>query len=88
VIRDSVNYSFHKSREIDHVNGWDSVLSFSNERELLRSLEPSSLEVIVENSLSISIENTSAEDVGLEFWFCFGGAESEGLKSFELLESR
>ena len=55
VLGNSFNDSFYKSREVNHVNGWDSIVTLPDEGKLCWSLQPCFLEMVVENPLSISI---------------------------------
>jgi hypothetical protein len=62
-----INLLDHSS-QIDDVDSWDLVLSFSDVGQVGWLLEPSVLEVVVENSLSFTIKDTSRDNVSLEIW--------------------
>jgi hypothetical protein len=60
-----INLLDHSS-QIDDVDSWDLVLSFSDIWQVGWLLEPSVLEVVVENSLSLTVKDTSRDNVSLE----------------------
>jgi hypothetical protein len=59
------------------VDGGDSVASVADARQSVRSLEPSLLEVLVEDAFSVTVSNSRAQDVDLELGLGVDGSHSE-----------
>jgi len=66
-------YSTHKSGEIEYVDSGHQVISLTEDLERGGILDPSLLEVVVENTLTISVSDTGAEYVDTEEWLSCSG---------------
>ena len=54
------------SSEVGHVDGWDAVVTIADVGEPDWILKPGFLDVLVEDGLSLAIEDTGRDDVGLD----------------------
>lgn len=79
------NNSAHKCRQVNNVDGGDKILALSDDGEGFGVLDPRLLEVIVEDTLSITVTDTSAHHVDSEQGLRGGGRECERLKSLQVL---
>ena len=59
------------------MDGRDSVASVTDARQSVRSLEPSLLEMLVEDAFSVTVSNSRAQDMDLEFGLGVDGSHSE-----------
>jgi len=66
MVRFVLDNATNKSSQINNVNGGDQVVTFTKNRQLNGTLNPCLLEVIVKDTLSVTISDTSAEHVNFE----------------------
>ena len=52
-----------KAGQVDNVDGWHEILTFSNVGKIGWVLDPCLLEVVVEDALSVSVPDSRAEHV-------------------------
>ena len=56
---------FDHAGKVGNVNGWHEVVALTHDRKAFGVLEPCALEVAVEDGLSLSVKDTSRDNVSL-----------------------
>jgi len=56
-------YSTHEFSQVNNVNGRDHVVTLANDGQSSGALNPSLLEVVVQDHFTVTIADTSAEDM-------------------------
>jgi hypothetical protein len=64
------NDSTHKLRQINNMNSWQQVISLPNNRQSGWVLNPSLLEVVIEDILAITIAQAGAEHMHSQERLC------------------
>ena len=57
--------------QVNHMNRWHEIFAFSDVRQGLWVLDPCLLEMVVENTLAITVPNTGAKHMHSELWLRF-----------------
>ena len=52
------HHTSHQSSQVNHMDGWNEILTLANHWESFWVLDPSLLEMVIEDSLSISISDS------------------------------
>jgi hypothetical protein len=68
-----VDDSLGDSGEITNMDGWNEVVTLADDGQFFWRLLPSIFEMVKEHALSMTVSNTTAQDVNLEKWLCLWG---------------